>query len=112
MTRKPTLIDDEGNETVLPSKWEICSACRGKGTTSAHLGAFTRDEMDEQGPEFFEDYMAGVYDKACEPCDGSGKVEVVDYSKLTKEQNKAYGAQLRDDMEYESICRMERMMGA
>ena len=63
--KTPTLYCDDGSEIELPSKWTICRHCQGEGTSSAYLGAFTRDDMDEAGPEFLEDYMAGRYDRAC-----------------------------------------------
>ena len=45
----------------LPSKVVVCSRCDGKGVSTAYLGAYTPEEMDEQGPEFFDDYMGGRF---------------------------------------------------
>jgi len=56
------------------SKWRICPRCDGEGQSSAYLGTYTADEMNEEGPEFQEDYIAGKYDRPCEECGGSGKV--------------------------------------
>lgn len=57
-------------------KWEICDSCEGDGKSSAYLGSFTRDEFDEHfDAEEADDYFAGRYDRRCEDCDGSGKVQ-------------------------------------
>lgn len=108
----PVLYCDDGSEIQLPCRWIICGHCRGSGKSSAYLGAFTRSDLDEAGPEFFDDYMAGRYDRACDACDGSGKVQVVDRKKLTPAQREEWDAQRRADRECEAIHRAERMMGA
>lgn len=112
MAKTPTLYCDDGSGTELPFKWSICSGCDGHGKSSAYLGAYTRSEMDEAGPEFLEDYMAGRYDRACDRCEGSGKVRIVDWSKLTKTQRKAWNAQVRGEREDRAVERAERAMGA
>jgi excinuclease UvrABC ATPase subunit len=112
MARVLTLIDDEGAEEQLPLKWEICGCCEGRGKSSAYLGAFTREDMDEEGPEFMEDYMAGHYDRACDDCGGSGKVQVVDYDKLTADQKKQYDDAVDEEASYQRMCAAERAMGA
>lgn len=110
--RVPTLYCDDGSETELPICWQICSACNGHGKSSAYLGAFTQSDMDEQGPEFFDDYMSGTYDRSCDRCEGTGKVAVADVSKMTKQQRTAYSEQRREDALDRSIERAERAMGA
>lgn len=52
------------------SKYQVCPTCEGEGQSSAYLGAFTASEMEEQGPEFMEDYIAGRYDRPCDECQG------------------------------------------
>jgi hypothetical protein len=111
MTMKPVLFCDDGSELVLPNKWEICSHCRGEGKSSAYLGAFTRDDLDEQGSEWCEDYFAGRLDCACKHCGGAGKVSVVDWSKLTKAQKREWNAQVRAERECRAEERAERMAG-
>lgn len=108
----PTLFDPETEEhDPLPHKWEICGGCRGEGKSSAYLGAFTREDMEEEGPEFMEDYCSGFYDRACDECGGSGKVAVVDRARMTKDQRKAYDAQCREEAEYQAIAEAERRAG-
>ena len=110
--KTPVLYNADDTTTELPFRWEICSTCRGHGKSSAYLGAYTQSEMDEQGPEFFEDYMAGRYDRACDDCSGEGKVKRVDWSKLTKAQKKAWNDQARADREVRAeVIHERRMLG-
>jgi DnaJ-class molecular chaperone len=111
MAKTPTLYCDDGSEIELPTKWVICSACAGEGKSSAYLGAYTRDDMDEAGPEFMDDYMAGHYDRACDSCDGAGKVQVADRTRISKLNWREWEAQCRDDREIRGIERAERRMG-
>lgn len=58
--------------------WAICSQCKGHGTSTAYLGAYTqadREEMGEEWYEFVDNVRAGYYDRACPECAGSGKVQ-------------------------------------
>ena len=113
------MLDDEGFETSvdLPARYEICPHCMGKGTSSAYLGAFTRDDMDEEGPEFVESYMRGEYDRPCEDCVGSpGRVLVVDEARCISDEHKAALRYMIDTQEQiaeiNAIERAERAMGA
>ena len=92
----------------LPSKVVVCGRCDGKGVSTAYLGAYTMEEMDEQGPEFFEDYMSGMYDRQCDRCNGLRVTAVILWDELTKEQE----ADLESDYIDEQIARNERAMGA
>lgn len=106
--KTPVLLCDDDTEIELPVKWIICGHCQGHGKSSAYLGAFTMDDMHEAGPDFQEEYMAGRYDRTCDACEGSGKVAVADYSRMTKEQRDEYKAQLRADAECRAEERAER----
>ena len=106
-----TDADGEEYEISLPSRWAICDACRGDGTTTRHIecdgGGFTASEWNEachDDPDFADDYRSGVYDRACPDCDGSGKVQEIDDERLTDEQRAAYEA----EAEAERFCRAER----
>lgn len=107
---KPTLINDDGSESELPYKWEICGRCSGEGKSSAYLGAYTADRWAEQDDDFKDDYIGGKYDRPCEHCNGSGKRPVADRSRMSKEQWRAYRDQQRDIQESRSIERQERLM--
>lgn len=104
--------DGSTEEKVLPSKWAICPTCDGDGKHSHALGAFTREDMDYEGPDFMEDYMNGAYDQTCDVCNGSGKIRVLDENACSKEDLEAYTKWERDEAEFQAICRSERMMGA
>lgn len=111
MSKFPFYYDEEGEIVFLPYTWKICGHCEGEGTSSSYLGAFTWDELREQGDEFIEEYFAGGYDRPCDCCEGSGKVPEVNLNKMTDEQIKRYNQKLLDDIEYESMVRAERRMG-
>lgn len=54
-------------------KWVVCPRCDGEGShvnPAVDGHGITSDEMDELGPDFFDDYMGGVYDVTCERCKG------------------------------------------
>ena len=99
MNQQITMIDAEGWEVVvdLPARYEICSHCRGAGASSAYLGAFTRDDMDEAGPDFAEDYFAGRYDRTCDHCQGTGKVLHVEADRCVTKEQKAALEWMRED---------------
>jgi len=112
MTKLPYLYsEDDGEPVCLPYKWEICSHCSGEGRSSSYLGAFTWDDLHEQGDEFIEDYFAGNYDKECDCCEGSGKVAVADYKRMTEDQIKKYEQHLLDEIEYQSMINAEMRRG-
>src|SRR5262245_25725128 len=109
---KPVILFcDDGSEKELATYWEICGHCRGDGTSSAYLGAFTGDEWREMDSDWQEDYLAGRFDRACESCGGSGKGRVGDWSRLSSEDAAVYEAQLQDDREYDAMCAAERRYG-
>lgn len=109
-----TEIWDEDTESFisLPCRWEICYQCHGEGTSSAYLGAFTADEMDEMGDDFLDGYRSGLYDRSCDVCEGSGKIRVVDQRRLSADLLQRYRYAEREEFEYEAMCATERMMGA
>lgn len=115
--KAPTLFTDDGDtETELPWKWAICDCCDGHGGTSRHVecdgGGFTSSEWAEQDEDFREDYLAGRYDRPCDECSGSGKIQIADYDRMSPEDIKAYEQQLSDDADYHAMCAAERRMGA
>jgi len=110
-------------EWSFPSRWAICGACNGHGTTTRHIecdgGGFTASEWAEacgDDPQFADDYFSGRYDRPCPDCDGLGRVTEIDEERVTSWRDrialKAYHQQERDEAEYQEICAMERRMGA
>lgn len=114
MKIKPILLYDDENPDgrELPTKLVICESCEGKGTSSAYLGAFTRDDFEEEGPEFVEDYLSGAYDRACDECRGTGRVCVVDADAMSAEDRAAYQEQREDDYADQAMRAAELRMGA
>lgn len=111
--------DEDGCEieVELPANWKVCPSCNGRGTTTLHVDGhgMSRDEMNELGPEFIEDYLSGVYDKPCPECKGRTTVLEVDESRLTleqKEHHEAWIQQKHEDAMLDMIAHQECMMGA
>jgi|HubBroStandDraft_6_1064221.scaffolds.fasta_scaffold1933086_2 hypothetical protein len=72
------------------SAWRICPRCGGDGKSSAYLGAFSAEEMAEQGEEFQADYFAGRLDRQCESCGGSGKLSTADETRRSQRRAELY----------------------
>ena len=77
---------NENGDLVLPGKAEVCWRCSGTGSHDCWEGGMTGSEMDEQGPEFMEDYRAGHYSRPCTECNGERVVCVVDEDRATPAQ--------------------------
>lgn len=100
--------DDE--ETVLPSKYEVCPTCGGRGSyvnPSIDSHGITAEEWDTWDDEEREGYFAGYYDITCEECEGLRVVRVPDWEKLTDDQKRLW--QEREECFY-GMAR-EREMG-
>jgi len=94
MTRSVNNILFVGDEEkTLPMKWCICGQCEGEGQSSGYMGAFTSDDMDQMDQDFIDDYFAGNFDRPCDACGGSGKIQEVDEERLSPEDLKAWYAQ-------------------
>ena len=69
---------DEDMEVEIPSKYDVCHRCEGRGT---HVdpridgNGLTREDFAED-PDFAEDYFNGVYDTTCYECKGLRVVKV------------------------------------
>jgi len=118
MTTQPTsaiVVVIDGLEVKLPSKFEVCPTCEGKGT---HVNpaidgqGLTVEDFDEQGPEFKADYFAGVYDVACHECNGLRVVMVVDRERCNPRELAAYQIQQQELAQMYAIEAAERRMGA
>lgn len=100
----------EEDRPPLKVRWEVCPACRGRGTSTAYLGDVT--EWLREDPDAAEDYWGGLYDQACPTCDGRTTVQVVDEESTHPDSLAIYIEWLRDEYETEAIYAMERRMGA
>lgn len=107
----PILYCDDGSERELPTKFEVCPQCEGKGKSSAYLGAFSGRRLEEMrdDPEWCEDYFGGRFDRPCETCKGLRVVPVVDERLCDPADLKAYIKQEREFAEMRQIERQERL---
>ena len=72
--------------------------------------------MDEAGSEFRVDYMAGVYDKTCETCNGERVVQVIDEAACDRRPElktayESYLEQQREEREDDAMHRAEIAFG-
>lgn len=114
-TRTITVEDDDGNEIdiELPLCWEICATCQGneKHSRAVDDNGITGSEWAEWDQDEREAYKAGAYDRPCEDCRGSGKIQVTDYNKLDEQTLKLVEEKEQADAEYEALSRWERKHG-
>ncbi len=106
-------IDEE--EVELPSKFVVCFRCNGKGThvnPAVDGNGLSAEDFDEAGPEFRDDYMAGVYDVTCYQCDGKRVLEVPDPGRLTPDQKVAWMKQVEEEAQDRRLMDMELRLGA
>lgn len=102
-----TLTTADGTDVQVPAKWEVCPRCQGDGTHDCWEGGMTGDEMAEQGPEFMDDYMNGVYSVACAACGGKRVIAVLDRARATAEQVRLHDRDEQDRADDEAVRRME-----
>lgn len=106
---------DSGDELALPAKYEVCPTCQGRGrhvNPAIEPHGLTQEDFDEEGPEFFDDYMSGVYDVQCQECRGERVVAVIDRDSCSPEQLRCYEASCRELAEMRALEAAERRMGA
>jgi hypothetical protein len=107
------LIDEDGIERELPSRWATCDVCDGRGTCvnpAIDAGGLSEDFRDD--PDFMDDYRRGAYDEPCRRCGGRTTIRVLDRESCEDELLALYDADAQAEAEYEAICRAERAMGA
>jgi hypothetical protein len=107
------LYDEDGSSEFveLPTKFEVCPRCEGKGVHDCWAGGMTGDEMAEQGPEFYEDYMSGVYDRQCTECNGDRVVRVVARERVSTTLLKRYDRHMQELDSLRAMEESERRMG-
>ena len=108
------VYDDDGNEITIPKKFDVCPRCEstGKHTNPSIDGNGIGQEEFDEDPDFFEDYMGGVYDVTCYECNGLRVVEVPDWDRLTGADKKAYREACQEENDFNAMCAAERRMGA
>jgi len=96
----------------VPKRKVVCPQCRGEGSSSLYLGSYTQSEMDEQGQEFYEEYMTGAYDRTCDTCGGLRVIDEVNEDAMPAELRKEWEEWQRNAWSYRAECEAERRMGA
>lgn len=101
---------DTDEEIIIPSKFEVCSECLGKGQTvnPAIDGNGLSSEDFDEGPDFREDYFSGAYDVVCRECKGKRVILEPDWDKMAPELKKIYGDFRHDEFMAERSDRLER----
>lgn len=102
---------DNGTAPVLVTKRVVCDRCLGNGTSSANLGAFTADEMAEQGEDFRDDYRSGALDSLCAHCDGLRVVYAVDLDGAPASLVEAWNRSLDERMSADAVHAAELAFG-
>ena len=96
--------DYEEEEEVtlrLPTKFEVCDLCNGKGTTvnpSIDAGGLSQEDFEED-PDFEEEYFSGRYDITCPQCRGKRVVPVVSVESMSKDQKAVYDEYIKEKQE-------------
>lgn len=96
----------------VPKRKVLCPQCRGTGRSCLYLGSYTQSEMDEQGPDFYEDYMSGAYDRTCDTCGGANVVDEANEDAMSVEMLEEWMDWVQDAYSYRAECEAERRMGA
>ena len=107
-----TICSDDGEETEheLPSKFEMCNKCEGKGkhVNDAIDGhGISREEFD-QDPDFEEAYFSGRYDVTCEECNGLRVEAIIDEDKLSAKQKEVFELYI-DQQQCDAYNRAEQL---
>src|SRR5947209_9969541 len=87
--------DADGVEHMLPSKFEVCGTCEGRGShVNRNIDGHGITESEWNGPDWSEEekdtYLSGGYDVTCEECHGARVVEAVDEARCDPALLKAY----------------------
>lgn len=92
-----TVYDENGDEVAVRTHKIVCPRCRGGGkhVNPAVDGNGITSDMDcYHDPDFWDDYLGGLYDVTCERCGGANVVDTPD----------------EDDPNYHLWVEQERMM--
>lgn len=95
---------------TLPTHYELCPACQGRGTMTLKRLAIPQEMFDED-PDFAEDYWGGVYDEPCDLCDGRTSILAVDEERLTDDAAKVWQEYIQDMNDLAAMEAAERRAG-
>ena len=102
--------DDDGIERELPTRFEACDVCDGKGThvnPNIDRQGLTGDDFHND-PDFFDNYRRGDYDISCNRCGGRRVIAVVDEDHTEAHLLKLYRAQCDANAEVDAENEAER----
>lgn len=88
----------DGREVQLPTHKEVCSVCRGEGTTtnpSIDCNGISAEEFHDD-PDFAESYFGGAYDVQCGHCQGMRVVDAVDWDRVPADVKAEHTRQERE----------------
>ena len=101
--------DEDGIERELPTRWELCDVCDGKGThvnPNIDRNGLTAEDFHDD-PDFFDNYRRGDYDMSCNRCGGRRVVAVVDEDHTESHLLKLYREQCDAEWEADAADRAE-----
>lgn len=111
MNKYLNVYDEDGNELLVPARFEVCPQCEGMGTTSDHIGVFFPDDEYLQDEDFRDAYFDGRFDRPCPECSGSRVVLVADEGKATPHELACVERERRAEADARAIEAAERRMG-
>lgn len=103
---------DDEEEVRLPSRYEVCGRCRGRGVhdPEAFSGGFSVEEFHED-PDFAEEYLSGRYDVSCSVC-GGRRVELrPDWDRMSDELQAEVREAIDREARFRAEAAYERRMG-
>lgn len=109
---KPEVLEIDGK--VIPSKYEVCGRCDGKGVHDhpAFSNGITADEWN--GPDWDDEsremYVKGGYDVTCSACDGKRVVLVPDLERCSAEERELLEADAEAKRDLAVCERSERFL--
>lgn len=106
--KKMTVTLKWDEEQIIPVKYVVCSTCEGKGkivNPNIDRQGLSREDFDEDS-DFRENYFSGMYDIACNECNGKRVSIVFDEERGNPKQLKM----ILDWYEEEAADRKTRMM--
>lgn len=85
----------------FPAQNIVCPCCNGTGSTylgwhNSEQPSFTSEDFGREGPDFYEDYMSGRYDRKCPECKGRNVVAEIVPDYIPKKHMGVWEAYCKD----------------
>lgn len=104
-----TVEDDDGIERLLPTTFEVCDVCDGRGkhvNPNIDRQGLTADDFHDD-PDFYDSYKRGDYDITCNRCGGRRVIAVVDEDHTEAHLLKLYRAQVQAEYDDDAYADAE-----